>query len=112
LKDGRPYTYGGAVAATHNDHVHWAYDQGGWLKPGMTPVMNATGRPEPVLSPTQWDDLLASRSDSGGRPIRIENLNVDATSRFRDLSALSHADRISFARDVKREIQAFEGGRT
>lgn len=31
------------------------YDQGGWLQPGVTQAVNATGRPEAVLTARQWD---------------------------------------------------------
>jgi hypothetical protein len=36
------------------------YDAGGWLPPGASIAINNTGRPEPVLTARQWDDLLAS----------------------------------------------------
>ena len=35
-------------------HVHWSYDEGGWLMPGAARVVNATRKPEPVLNPQQW----------------------------------------------------------
>lgn len=34
------------------------YDQGGWLMPGAQAVVNATGRPEAVLTPDQSDALV------------------------------------------------------
>lgn len=37
---------------------HW-YDQGGYLPPGDTLVRNKTGKPEPVLTPDQWQTLRA-----------------------------------------------------
>lgn len=30
------------------------YDQGGWLQPGVTSATNATGKPEAILTATQW----------------------------------------------------------
>lgn len=33
------------------------YDSGGWLAPGITQVVNASGHPEPVFSHNQWDVL-------------------------------------------------------
>ena len=30
------------------------YDSGGWLMPGATPALNATGQPEAVLTHDQW----------------------------------------------------------
>jgi len=51
---GRPHFYTEPVRAQHFDHVHWAYDSGGYLPPGVSTVVNNTGRPEPVLTPGQW----------------------------------------------------------
>ncbi|AHH98335.1 phage tail tape measure protein [Kutzneria albida] len=36
------------------------YDDGGWLQPGITPVINASGRPEPVFSAGQWQTLKSA----------------------------------------------------
>jgi hypothetical protein len=33
------------------------YDNGGYLPPGITTVMNLTGRPEPVFTADQWDGM-------------------------------------------------------
>lgn len=38
---------------TPNEHVHVAYDTGGWLPPGATTVQNDTGKPELILNPEQ-----------------------------------------------------------
>ncbi|HEX3960233.1 MAG TPA: phage tail tip lysozyme, partial [Trebonia sp.] len=52
------------------------YDSGGWLQPGATMVMNATGRPEPVLSGDQWDAISAVTGGGsiGDKLDRIANL--------------------------------------
>ncbi|MFI5995749.1 transglycosylase SLT domain-containing protein [Streptomyces sp. NPDC051362] len=50
---------------------HW-YDDGGYLPEGLSLVANGTGRPEPVFTGTQWDDIKASR----GAPNIV--VNVDA----------------------------------
>lgn len=34
-----------------------AFDSGGFLPPGISTVVNGTGKPEPVLTAKQWDDL-------------------------------------------------------
>ena len=47
--------YGGIMQAQAVWQRQRWYDQGGWLPPGVTTVVNNTGRPEPVLSPGQWD---------------------------------------------------------
>ena len=36
------------------------YDSGGYLPPGLTSVVNLTGRPEPVFTHDQWDNLDVS----------------------------------------------------
>jgi hypothetical protein len=59
IHNGRPHVYSGAVRQTHYDHVHWAYDQGGYLRPGYSMVYNGTGSPEPVLTAQQWRDINA-----------------------------------------------------
>jgi hypothetical protein len=44
----------GYSAGGHMNHVHVSgYDQGGWLKPGLTLAYNNTGQPERVLAPGQ-----------------------------------------------------------
>ena len=40
----------------HYDHVHWSYDDGGWLMPGQ-PGLNTSKTPEPVFSNPQWQTL-------------------------------------------------------
>jgi SLT domain-containing protein len=56
--------YGGAGMASVIGHGH-GYDQGGWLQPGATMVLNKTGRPEPVLTGEQWDKLTAAVRQPG-----------------------------------------------
>ncbi|MFI1928359.1 phage tail tape measure protein [Streptomyces sp. NPDC020377] len=40
------------------------YDAGGWLQPGATQAVNATGRPEAVLTASQWRVMASA---AGGR---------------------------------------------
>jgi SLT domain-containing protein len=55
------------------------YDSGGWLPPGITPVVNETGKPEAILNPAQWDAMitLAQRVQrdqaSGGHTVIVNN---------------------------------------
>lgn len=44
------------------------YDSGGWLQPGATMSVNKTGKPEPILTGSQWSTMatLASRGATGG----------------------------------------------
>ncbi len=60
------------------------FDSGGWLRPGVTPVRNATGQPEPVLTGNQWRNVatLANRSDAGLRPGDRLILSPDGRTEF------------------------------
>lgn len=60
LLNGAPFTYDAPTQADHHDHVHWAFDSGGWLQPGVTSVFNGTGKPEAVLTSEQWTALLSN----------------------------------------------------
>jgi len=56
----------------------YKFDSGGLLQPGLTTVLNATGRPEPVFTGGQWDkidDLLSK--GNGGVPEVLEVRDVD-----------------------------------
>ncbi|MEU4218122.1 hypothetical protein [Actinoplanes sp. NPDC026623] len=77
IHNGEPHVYSGAVAANHYNHVHWAlrdggilpalYDNGGYLPPGLSVVANGTGRPEPVLTDSQWKQLSAGYQHAEAR---------------------------------------------
>jgi hypothetical protein len=58
------YAEGGEVKADANAEAPTLYDNGGWLPPGLSTVLNATNRPEPILTSEQWADLTRSRGDS------------------------------------------------
>jgi hypothetical protein len=64
ILNGKPFTYDAPTQADHFDHVHWAFDQGGYLPPGYSTVYNGTGRPEPVLTDDQWSKI--GRQQAGG----------------------------------------------
>ena len=73
------------------------YDSGGWLPPGITPVVNNTGKPEAVFTGDQFDRLIAAlegvASDEqvmvlevDGQPIRaiarrVSRAEIDASNR-------------------------------
>ncbi|WP_047893247.1 hypothetical protein [Micromonospora sp. RV43] len=64
------------VAGMPGAHLHWAYDQGGYLPPGFTTVYNGTGRPEPVFTDGQWSQisqLLADRGRASAARSEIHN---------------------------------------
>lgn len=80
--NGRYHKYSDSLLANHgvagqpNAHIHWAYDQGGYLPPGFTTVYNGTGRPEPVFTDGQWSQmsaLLAERQHDGGARSEVHN---------------------------------------
>ncbi|WP_432091834.1 phage tail tape measure protein [Streptomyces sp. NRRL F-5630] len=50
------------------------YDSGGWLMPGLSTVVNATGRPEPILTAGQWDAV--QRGMTGGGPSYHYEINA------------------------------------
>lgn len=60
---------------------HNLYDNGGYLQPGLSMVMNRTGRPEPVLTGRQWDAILAGRGGDG------ESLHLEPHFHGTDLTA-------------------------
>ena len=52
--------YGDPTAARRFWEANQWYDQGGYLKPGVTQVRNDTGKPEPVFTHDQWQVLKQS----------------------------------------------------
>lgn len=69
------------------------YDDGGYLPPGLTTVLNATGKPEPVFTHEQFSMM----NGSGSARWNIENLSVSDPDEF--VSAVD-------ARERKRELLA------
>jgi phage-related minor tail protein len=47
------------------------YDSGGWLRPGVTTAVNATGQPEAVLTASQWR-VMSTAAAGGGAPVVVE----------------------------------------
>jgi hypothetical protein len=56
---------------------HW-YDKGGYIPPGLSTVYNGTGRPEPVLTSSQWRDLGKIAGGNGG-PARFDLYDADGS---------------------------------
>jgi hypothetical protein len=58
------YSEGGEVSPEGNADAPTLYDTGGWLPPGLTTVLNATNKPEPILTSQQWAELTGSREEA------------------------------------------------
>lgn len=67
------------------------YDSGGYLMPGVTPVYNGTGQPEPVFTSKQWDVLKANIN--GGTSGSRNTINVYASSERSGTSIAHEIDR-------------------
>lgn len=66
--------YGNPIAAKGFWEQNNWYDNGGWLKPGVTRVTNETGKPEPVFNPGQWELL---RNNLGANIDLVNSLNTN-----------------------------------
>lgn len=54
----------------------YKFDNGGYIQPGLTTVLNKTGRPEPVFTSGQWD-ALQNRMSSSGSPDTLVVVDED-----------------------------------
>jgi len=73
------------------------FDEGGMLPPGGIGI-NMTARPEPVLTPQQWDAMMASPANSqGGAPL-VQNLYAqDMQDAIRQLDKVKRRDMMQYA---------------
>jgi murein DD-endopeptidase MepM/ murein hydrolase activator NlpD len=85
LKDGGILPYNGTMK----------YDSGGFLPPGLTSVVNMTGKPEPVFTANQFADMNGGKGGDGG-------FSYSPTFVGTDLTAADVVDDLDFAR---RKIQ-------
>jgi tape measure domain-containing protein len=85
---GGSWAKGGAISV---------YDQGGMLPPGGIGI-NMSARPEPVLTPQQWDAMMASPANSqGGAPL-VQNLYAqDMQDAIRQLDKVKRRDMMQYA---------------
>jgi len=93
---GRQFLRNGKVVpwrGDHWDHVHLAmanggivpklYDQGGWLPTGVSVVENRTGKPEPVFTGDQFDQMVGARSPLvGTMVVRDERAGIRELERM------------------------------
>jgi hypothetical protein len=93
--------YGDPIGAlAHERAYHW-YDQGGYISPGVTPVVNATGRPEMVLPPGLTETLqqINAMVQGGGigsqpasAPVNVtQNITAAQTHSPEHIAALASA---------------------
>jgi hypothetical protein len=82
LADGGILPYNGAMK----------YDSGGMLPPGLTNVINLTGKPEPVFTASQFANMGTDGDGSGG------NFTYAPTFHNSDLTPADLVDDIDFAR--------------
>ncbi|MBF9135329.1 hypothetical protein I0C86_41500 [Plantactinospora sp. S1510] len=77
IQNGRYHRFSDSLLRAHgpykgvagsSPHVHWAYDSGGMLPTGVSTVVNNTGRPEAVLSPSQWNMMAALARNAHAEP--------------------------------------------
>lgn len=71
------------------------YDNGGLLPPGLTSVLNLTGRPEPVFTADQWDQFHGAPGQGGnihyephfeGSNLTTEDVAADLNFTFRKIT--------------------------
>lgn len=79
IKNGKPHVFsGGTIQQDHYDHVHWAYDNGGLIKPD-TPYINKTGASELALNAAQGA-ALEDKIANSDRPVYV-SVYVDGVKR-------------------------------
>lgn len=103
---GKPYRFADSLLYRHgpykgkdgpSPHIHWAFDNGGWLMPGAGQYLNMTGQPEAVLTPNQWnimENFIQQGMAGGKRETHhhwdFANSTLDER-RFRDIQARDDA---------------------
>ena len=68
-KNGSPFNY-----------MSYLHDDGGWLQPGVSTIVNKTRKPEAILNPNQWDTVTKAVNqtvEGGFRESDIDRL-IDA----------------------------------
>ena len=82
------------------DGGHVKYDQGGWLMPGITNTLNATGKPEAVFTNEQFQHIKAAAL-GGGRGLTIETLQaMDMDDAVRRLEVFEQRRRVLYPEGV------------
>jgi hypothetical protein len=78
------YHDGGVVpmadGSTVADNGTMMYDNGGYLPPGVTTVVNLTGKPEPVFTAAQFEGMRSGNPNGGGVHYEPHFYNSDLTA--------------------------------
>lgn len=79
IKNGQNHVFsGGTIQKDHYDHVHWAYDNGGYIKPNQ-PFINKTGGNELALNAAQGM-ALEEKIKNSSQPVYV-SVYVDGVRR-------------------------------
>jgi hypothetical protein len=113
IKDGRPYTYGGQVAADHYDHVHVAFDSGQrGIGDGIGQIKNLWTRAGGSASKANLAAAVAMAESSGNAGASNRNSDGSVDRGLWQINsihgALSTFDRLANARAA---VQISSGGR-
>jgi hypothetical protein len=77
IHNGMRHFYSGITRAMHFNHVHWAYDRGGLLPPGISMAVNNTRQAERVLPPGEdlgtllYNAFMRALNDAGVGEIEV-----------------------------------------
>lgn len=89
----------------------YLHDNGGWLKPGLSTIMNATRKPEAILNPSQW--RAASRAinhtidnNQGGVP-SVVNVRIGEREFTGYVEGITDGRLSTHARGVRRISRQF-----
>ena len=77
------------------------YDNGGYLPPGLTTVVNLTGKPEPVFTDGQWSQMAGGRGGSSihyephfeGSDLTADDIAADMNFAFKKLERAGKYER-------------------
>jgi hypothetical protein len=97
--EGQPHGGQGGQPPGPGDVLNnlFKFDQGGMLQPGQVGV-NMTRRPEPVLTPQQWDAIAASSSTPARVQPLVGNLYTqDMQDAIRQLDKAKRRDMMQYA---------------
>ncbi|MFC6021512.1 tape measure protein [Plantactinospora solaniradicis] len=93
IKNGKDHVYtGGTIQQDHYDHVHWAYDNGGYIPPGQV-FQNTTNTSELALNAAQGR-ALEERIRNSDRPVSV-TVYVDGVRRDAEIVWDEKADELA-----------------